>query len=52
MKEFNYIIFGGGCAGLSLAYELNNSGKLKDKTLAIIETRKEYKRDKTWSFWR
>ena len=52
MKEFNYIIFGGGCAGLSLAYELNNSGKLKDKTLAIIETRKEYKRDKTWSFWK
>ena len=52
MKEFNYIIFGGGCAGLSLAYELNNSGKLKDKSLAIIETRKEYKRDKTWSFWK
>ena len=52
MKEFNYIIFGGGCAGLSLAYELNKSGKLKDKSLAIIETRKEYKRDKTWSFWK
>ena len=23
MKEFDYIIIGGGCAGLSLAYELN-----------------------------
>ena len=51
MKEFNYII-GGGCAGLSLAYELEINDKLKDKTLAIIETRKEYKRDKTWSFWK
>ena len=30
--------------------KLNN--KLNDKTLAIIETRKEYKRDKTWSFWK
>ena len=52
MKEFNYVIIGGGCAGLSLAYELEINNKLKDKTLAIIETRKEYKRDKTWSFWR
>ena len=52
MKEFNYIIIGGGCAGLSLAYELEINNKLKDKTLAIIETREFYKRDKTWSFWK
>jgi lycopene beta-cyclase len=52
MKEFDYVIVGGGCAGLSLAYELEINGKLKNKTLAIIETRKEYKRDKTWSFWK
>ena len=52
MKEFNYVIIGGGCAGLSLAYELEIHEKLKDKTLAIIEPRKEYKRDKTWSFWK
>ncbi len=52
MKEFNYVIIGGGCAGLSLAYELEINDKLKDKTLAIIETREVYKRDKTWSFWR
>ena len=29
-----------------------NGQKLKDKTLAIIEPRLEYKRDKTWSFWK
>ena len=52
MKEFDYIIIGGGCAGLSLAYELEVNNKLRDKTLAIIEPRKEYKRDKTWSFWK
>ena len=52
MKEFDYIIIGGGCAGLSLAYELEINNKLKEKTLAIIETRDEYKRDKTWSFWK
>ena len=52
MKEFDYIIIGGGCAGLSLAYELDINKKLKDKTLAIIEIRDKYKRDKTWSFWK
>ena len=52
MKEFDYIIIGGGCAGLSLAYELEVNNKLKEKTLAIIETRDYYKRDKTWSFWK
>ena len=52
MKDFDYIIIGGGCAGLSLAYELDAKNKLKDKTLAIIETRDSYKRDKTWSFWK
>ena len=52
MKEFDYIIIGGGCAGLSLAYELEIHNKLKDKTLAIIEPRLKYKKDKTWSFWK
>ena len=52
MKDFDYIILGGGCAGLSLAYELEINGKLKEKNLAIVENRKEYKRDKTWSFWK
>ena len=52
MREFDYIIIGGGCAGLSLAYELETNRKLKDKSLAIIEPREEYKRDKTWSFWK
>ena len=52
MKDFDYIIIGGGCAGLSLAYELEINDKLKNKSLAIIEPREEYKRDKTWSFWK
>ena len=52
MKEFDYVIIGGGCAGLSLAYELELHNKLFNKSLAIIETRLDYKRDKTWSFWK
>ena len=52
MRDFDYVIIGGGCAGLSLAYELEINNKLKEKTLAIIEIRDQYKRDKTWSFWK
>jgi lycopene beta-cyclase len=52
MKEFDYIIIGGGCAGLSLAYELQIHKKLENKTLAIVEPRQEYKKDRTWSFWK
>ena len=52
MKDFDFVIIGGGCAGLSLAYELEINEKLKNKTLAIIEPREEYKKDKTWSFWK
>ena len=43
MRDFDYIIIGGGCAGLSLAYELDVHEKLRDKTLAIIEPRAQYK---------
>jgi lycopene beta-cyclase len=52
MREFDYTIIGGGCAGLSLAYELEVHKKLENKTLAIVEPRFEYKKDKTWSFWK
>ncbi len=52
MKEYDYIIIGGGCAGLSLAYELQIHKKLENKTLAIIEPRSQYKKDRTWSFWK
>ena len=51
MKEFDYIILGGGLSGLTLAYELNKQGCLENKTLCIIEKRKEYLRDKSWSYW-
>jgi lycopene beta-cyclase len=52
MKDFDFVIVGGGCAGLSLAYELQIHKKLEGKTLAIIEPRPKHKKDKTWSFWK
>jgi lycopene beta-cyclase len=51
MKEFDYIILGGGLSGLSLAYHMNKLGCLQNKTLCILEKRKKYARDKNWSYW-
>ncbi len=50
MKDFDIVIIGGGCSGLSLAYQLEINSKLKDRSLAIIDNRDRYYRDKTWSF--
>ena len=33
MKEFNFIINGGGCSGLSLAYEMEKKGILDKKNM-------------------
>lgn len=44
-------IIGGGLAGLSLAAELA-APEFAHLKIAIIEPRSEYKRDKTWSYWR
>ena len=52
MQDFDYVIIGGGCAGLSLAYSLEINNRLKSKSLAIIEPREKYERDKSWSFWK
>ncbi len=49
-RKFDYIIAGGGCAGLMLAYELNNS-PLKDKSVLIIDKADKTKNDRTWCFW-
>ena len=39
MREFDYVIIGGGCAGLSLAYELEINEKLKDKNSLVVDMR-------------
>ncbi len=50
MNEYDYVIIGGGCAGLSLAYHLNKSA-LKDKKVLILDKEQKNKNDRTWCFW-
>jgi lycopene beta-cyclase len=48
--DFDYIIAGGGCSGLSLAYCLSKSS-LADKKILIVDKETKLQNDKTWCFW-
>jgi lycopene beta-cyclase len=47
---YDYIIAGGGMAGLSLAFLLNNSS-LGNKKILIIDREIKNQNDHTWCFW-
>ena len=49
-SEYDIIIVGGGCAGLSLAMRLAELGG-ECPRVAIIERRENYVHDRTWSYW-
>ena len=48
---YDYIIAGAGCAGLSLAIHMIQSGKFKDKKILIVDKDDKQKNDRTWCFW-
>lgn len=48
-KQTNIAILGGGCSGLSLAWELSKSKT--DFKCTIFEKRPNYTNDRTWCFW-
>ena len=50
MKQFDYIIAGGGAAGLTLAYLLLAHENTK-KTILIIDKDDKSVNDRTWCFW-
>ena len=50
MKKYDYVIAGGGMAGLSLAYYLSLS-TLRDHSILIIDKESKDKNDRTWCFW-
>lgn len=50
MKKYDYIIAGGGLAGLSLAYYLSKS-PLRDRSILIIDKDAKTSNDRTWCFW-
>jgi lycopene beta-cyclase len=49
LSEYDVIILGGGCAGLSLVLRLLE--KQLDLCILILEQRKKYQHDRTWAGW-
>lgn len=50
MEKFDYILSGGGCAGLSLAFHLIQS-RLKESKILIIDPVLDQIPNKTWCYW-
>jgi lycopene beta-cyclase len=50
MKKYDYILAGGGCAGLSLVYHLLDSS-MKGSTILILEPTLGEVPNKTWCYW-
>ncbi len=50
MTDFDYILLGGGAAGLSLALALTRS-PLREKSILIVEKDDKQTNDRTWCFW-
>ncbi len=50
-QSFDYLIVGGGAAGLSLAYHIAREPRLATKKVLLIEPDAAKPNDRTWSFW-
>ncbi|OUJ73397.1 lycopene cyclase family protein [Hymenobacter crusticola] len=50
-SDFDYLIVGGGAAGLSLAYAITQEPRLQHKRVLLIEPQTKNQNDRTWSFW-
>ena len=50
LDRYDYIIAGGGAAGLSLLYHILNS-PLSKHSILVIDREKKVQNDRTWCFW-
>ncbi|KAB7731393.1 lycopene cyclase [Rudanella paleaurantiibacter] len=50
MKKYDFIIAGGGMAGLSMAYYLTQS-PLRDRSILLLDRESKNRNDRTWCFW-
>ncbi len=50
-SAYDYVLVGGGAAGLSLAYHLALEPRLATQRVLLIEPEAKDRNDRTWSFW-
>lgn len=51
MNDFDYIICGAGCAGLTFLYEILQYEELNSRRILIIDKSSKNDNDRTWCFW-
>ena len=51
MTSSSYIILGAGASGLLLAYRMSLDSYFDDKSILIIDQKKDKGNDKTWCYW-
>ncbi|QHJ08203.1 lycopene cyclase family protein [Hymenobacter busanensis] len=49
--DYDYLLAGGGAAGLSLAYHISQEPRLRHKRVLLLEPAAKDQNDRTWSFW-
>ncbi|SJZ33980.1 lycopene cyclase family protein [Sediminibacterium ginsengisoli] len=50
-NRYDYIIAGGGCAGLSLLMRMLQQDQFRNKSILLIDPQHKNTNDKTWCFW-
>lgn len=50
-ETYDYILAGGGCAGLSLLWHIHRFPELRSKKILILEPEEKSSHDRTWCFW-
>jgi lycopene beta-cyclase len=51
LKQYDYIITGAGCAGLSLLLRLLEKGALAGRQVLLLDKEPKQHNDRTWCFW-
>lgn len=51
MKQYDFIIAGGGLSGLAFLNELLSRAAFEDSTVLVIDLERKEHNDRTWSFW-
>jgi lycopene beta-cyclase len=51
VSDYDYVLVGGGAAGLSLAYHIAQETRLAGQRVLLIEPEPKDQNDRTWSYW-